>query len=190
MYFKEFELTFIQLIQRRWNLSDLSPILDLCTVLDACFKHLKFPDKTTRTDVLHIFQSNTESLMSNSDCTMADDVVLVSEESQETLHQEDLQDDMPAAKKAKNHKKSALDILLGPENNSEISIADEIEMYLHLFVILLFLNNGKLNKSWYPNIRSKTSQINVMHTSNINSSRGNFSSARITISLLETRKLR
>ena len=94
----------------------MSPILGLCTV---CFKHLKFLDEATRSDVLHILQSNTELLMSNPDCTMADDVVLVSEESQEAPHQEDSQDDMPTAKKAKSHKKSALDILLGPEDNSE-----------------------------------------------------------------------
>ena len=37
------------------------------------------------------------------DCTMADDVVLVSKESQESSHQEDSQDDMPAPKKAKSH---------------------------------------------------------------------------------------
>ena len=64
------------------------------TVLDARFKHLKFLDETTRSDVLHILQSNTELLMSDSDldldCTMADDVMLVSQESQETPHQEDL----------------------------------------------------------------------------------------------------
>ena len=34
---KEFKLTVTQSIQRRWNLSDLSPILGLCTVLDARF---------------------------------------------------------------------------------------------------------------------------------------------------------
>lgn len=134
---KEFKLTVTQSIQRRWNLSDLSPILGLCTILDACFKHLKFLDEATRSDVIHILQSNTELLMSNSDldpdCTMDDDVVLVSEESQEAPHQEDSQDDdMPAAKKAKSHKKSALDILLGPEDNSEGNgtIVDEVEMYL------------------------------------------------------------
>ena len=60
--------------------------------------------------------------MSNSDldpdCTMADDVVLIIQESQDAPHQEDSQDDMPEAKKAKSHKKSALDILLGSEDNS------------------------------------------------------------------------
>ena len=99
----EFKQTVTQLIRRRWNLSDLSPILGLCTVLDARFKHLKFLDEITRSDVLHILQSNTEMLMSDSDldpdCTMADDVVLISQESQKTSHQEDSQgDDMPAAK--------------------------------------------------------------------------------------------
>ena len=102
----------------------LSPILGLCTVLDAHCKHLKLLDET---DVLHILQSNTEMLMSDSDlhpnCTMADDVTLVSQESQETPYQEDSQDDMPAAKKAKSHKKSAKDILLGLEENSEGNVA-------------------------------------------------------------------
>ena len=88
---KEFKLTVTQSIQRRWNLSDLSPILGLCTVLDARFNHLKFLDEATRSDALHILQSNTELLTSNSDvdpdCTMADDVMLVSEESKETPHQ-------------------------------------------------------------------------------------------------------
>ena len=108
---KEFKPTVIQTIQRRWNLRDLSPILGLYTVRDAHFKHLKFLYEATRSDVIHILQSNTELLMSNSDlnpdCTMADDVVLVSEESQESPNQENSQDDMPAAKKAKSHKKSA-----------------------------------------------------------------------------------
>ena len=54
----------------------------------------------------------------DSDCTMADDVVLISEESQKTPHKENSQDDMRIAKKARSHKKSALDILLGPEDNS------------------------------------------------------------------------
>ena len=115
---KEFKQTVSQSIQRRWNLSDLSPILGLYTVLDAHFKHLKFLDETARSDVLHILQSNIEMQMSDSDldpdCIVANDVMLISQESQETSHQEDSQeDDMPAAKKAK----SALDILLGPEEN-------------------------------------------------------------------------
>ena len=84
--------------------------------MDARFKHLKFLDETTRSDILQVLQSNTEMLMSDRDldpdCTMADDVVLISQESQETSHQENSQDDMPTAKKAKSHKKSALDIFI------------------------------------------------------------------------------
>ena len=69
--------------------------------LDARFKHLKFLDEITRSNVLHALQSNTEMLMSDRDldpdCTMADDVVLIRQESQETSHQENSQDDMPTA---------------------------------------------------------------------------------------------
>ena len=89
---KEFKQTVTQSIQRRWNISDLLPILGLCTALDAHFKHLKFLDETTKSDVLHSLQSTAEMLMSDHDldpdCTMADDVTLISQDSQGISHQE------------------------------------------------------------------------------------------------------
>ena len=143
----------------------MSPILGLCTVLDARFKHLKFLDETTRSDVLHSLQSNAEMLMSDRDldpdCTMADDVTLISQDSQDISHQEDSQEDsqdvMPAAKKAKSNKKSALDILLGPEESSEenVNLADEVEMYLQSKSPPRSTNIfewWKMNEPRYPNI--------------------------------------
>ena len=64
---------------------------------------------------------------------------------------------MPAAKKAKSHKQSALDILLGPEENSEgnVSIADEIEMHLQSKPPPRSTNIfewWKVNEPRYPNI--------------------------------------
>jgi len=49
-----------QSIQRRWKLNDLSPVLGLCTILDAWFKHLNFLDKNTKVIIAQILQSNTE----------------------------------------------------------------------------------------------------------------------------------
>ena len=133
---KEFKQTIIQSVYRRWNLSELSPILGLCTVLDARFKHLKFLDPNVRSAVVNVLQTNTEMSMSESDkdpdCTMTDDIAVIS---QDTLSQEDSQDlenDTPVPKKVKKPRKLALDILLGPEDSNEgtLSVADEIEMYL------------------------------------------------------------
>ena len=121
------------------------------------------------------------------DCTMADDVVLISQESQETLHQEDSQgDDMPAAKKAKGHKKSALDILLDPEENSEgnVSIADKVEMYLQSKSppsSTDIFKWWKLNEPRYPNIaRLAKSMLCIPATSIV--AEQIFSSAGITVS--------
>lgn len=187
---KEFKQTVTQSIRRRWNLSDLSPILGLCTVLDARFKHLKFLDETTRSDVLHSLQSNTEMLMSDRDldpdCTMADDVVLTSQDSQDTSYQEDSQDDMPAAKKAKSNKKSALDILLGPEENNEenVNLADEVETYLQSKSPPRSTNIfewWKINEPRYPNIaRLARSMLCIPATST--AAERIFSSAGITVS--------
>ena len=69
-------------------------------VLDACFNHLNFFDPSVRSAVVNVLQTNTEMLMSDidkdPDCTMTDDIVLLS---QDTMSQEDLEDDTPAPKK-------------------------------------------------------------------------------------------
>ena len=96
---------------------------------------------------------------------------------------------MPAAKKAKSHKKSALDILLGPEENSEgnVSIEDEIEMYLQSKSPPRSTNIfewWKLNEPRYPNIaRLAKSMLCIPATST--AAEKIFSSAGITVSKKE-----
>ena len=185
---KEFKQTVTQSIRRRWNLSDLSPILGLCTVLDARFKHLKFLDETTRSDFLHSLQSNAEMLMSDCDldpdCIMADDVMLISQDSQDISHQENSQEDsqdvMPAVKKAKSNKKSALDILLGPEENSEENV-NLAEMYLQSKSPPRSTNIfewWKMNEPRYPNIARLARSMLCIPTA----AERIFSSAGITVS--------
>ena len=88
--------------------------------------------------------------MADSDCTMVDDTqcTLVESSSHSSI-----QEQPPVIKKAK---KSALDILLGPEENTRgRTIKDEVEAYLNEKVCAHNTNVlewWKLNESRFPNI--------------------------------------
>lgn len=107
----------------------------MATVLDAHFKLLKFLPDTQKSDIMYALKSNIERLMDDSDpdCTMVSDIepeCMISDQSpsieSEALSVPSCDGDIPAHKKPK---KSALDILLGPEETSgSFTIDDEIDM--------------------------------------------------------------
>ena len=85
-YFKE---TVVKSIKQRWSLDDISPILGLTTVFDACFTQLKFLSDTQKSDIIYALQWNIERLVDDSDpdCTMVSDTkanCLISDQSPST----------------------------------------------------------------------------------------------------------
>ena len=118
---------------KRWNVEEISPILLISTALDPHFKLIKHLDKQTKAEVTQLVISNTERLVGDIDCTMADSDCTMVDDTQctsvESSSQSFTQEQPPVIKKAK---KSALDILLGPEEDTRgRTIKYEVEAYLH-----------------------------------------------------------
>ena len=193
---KNFKQTVVSSIKRRWSLHDISPILGLTTVLDARFKLLKFLPDTQKSDIVDALKSNVERLLDDSDpdCTMVSDTepdCMISDHSPSTESeapsvptdsQISCDGDIPARKKPK---KSALDILLGPEETSgSFTIDDEIDMYLQLKPparSTKIFEWWKVNEPRFPNVSKLAKSILCIPATSTASERI-FSSAGTTIS--------
>ena len=128
---KEFKTAITESIEKRWSLDDLCPILHLSTILDTRFKQLKFLQDEQKCSIIDALKSNVEIMADDQDCTMADNLectIIEQESSQsemEKTQEVELKDSqaildegsIPEAKKLK--KKTALDVLLGPEESQE-----------------------------------------------------------------------
>ena len=115
----------------------------LSIALDPCFTLLKQLDESLKENIKEVVISNVERVVGDIDCTMADSDITQSSSSQ----------DPPMAKKAKP---SALEILLGPEDNTNgQTIEDEVEAYFHEKVCVHktnILEWWKINEPRFPNL--------------------------------------
>lgn len=148
---QDFKRTVKAAILRRWNTDQLSPLLFLATALDPRFKLIKQLDDSLKKNVTEMVISNVERVVGDVDCTMADlDVTIVDSVSSS---QSSSSQDLPVTKKAKP---SALDILLGPEEDIRgRSIDDEVDAYFHEKVCLRktnILEWWKINEPRFPNL--------------------------------------
>jgi len=111
-------------------LDDLCPILGLSTILDARFKQLKFLQDEQKCSIINVLKSNVEIMADDQDCTMADNLectIIEQEFSQsemEKTQEVELKDsqailDEGGISETKKLKKTALDVLLGPEESQE-----------------------------------------------------------------------
>lgn len=154
---QSFKRTVKAAIMKRWNVEEISSILLISTALDPRFKLIKHLDEQTKAEVTQLVISNTERLVGDIDCTMADSDCTMVDDTQctsvESSSQSFTQEQPPVIKKAK---KSALDILLGPEEDTRgRTIKDEVEAYLHEKVCARKTNVlewWKLNEARFPNI--------------------------------------
>ena len=193
---KFFKETVVRSIKQRWSLHDISPILGLSTILDAHFKPLRFLPETQKSDIMYALKSNVERLVDDSDpdCTMVSDTEtdpMISDLSPSiesealsvpTDSQMSCDGDIPARKKPR---KSALDILLGPEETSEsFTTDDEIDMYLQLKPPGRSTNIfewWKVNEARFPNI-SKLAKCMLCVPATSTAAERVFSAAGTTIS--------
>ena len=155
---KAFKETVVDSIKRRWSLDDISPILGLSTVLDPRFKQLKFLTSAQKSDIMFALETNIERVDDSgrgstrvSDGCDKDDCLIIDQNPCDDS--QSISDaDVPPCKKLK---KSALDILLGPEETSSFTIDDEIDMYLQLKPPARSTNVfewWKVNELRFPNI--------------------------------------
>ena len=103
---KSFKGTVVKSIKQRWSLDDISPILGLTTVLDACFKQLKFLSDTQKSNIMYALQLNIERLV-DPNCTMVSDSeaesnCLINDQSEASVPTDSQDGDIPACKKLKN----------------------------------------------------------------------------------------
>ena len=154
---QSFKRTVKAAIMKRWNVEEISSILLISTALAPRYKIIKHLDEQTKAEVTQLVISNTERLVSDIDCTMADSDCTMVDDTQctsvESSSQSFTQEQPPVIKKAK---KSALDILLGPEEDTRgRTIKDKVEAYLHEKVCARKTNVlewWKLNEARFPNI--------------------------------------
>ena len=189
---KEFKTVVTESIKRRWSLNDLCPILALSAVLDARFKQLKFLGDQKRA-VIDALTSNVTIMAED----QVDDIECNEQESSQ-LEVENVEDpaissttdsqailDEGGIPVAKRSKKSALDVLLGPEECQEMfTIQDELDMYLQVKPPSRKVNIfewWKINEPRYPNIaKLAKSMLCVPATST--AAEQVFSAAGITVS--------
>ena len=69
---QSFKQTVKAAILKRWNVEEISSILLISTALDPRFKLIKYLDEDTKAEVIELVTSNTERLVGDIDCTMAE----------------------------------------------------------------------------------------------------------------------
>ena len=119
--------TVTESIKRRWSLDNPCPILALSAILGARFKQLKFLEEIQKSAIIDALKSNLEIVAEVREDLEHQDCVIVDEIGEEGSSHPQVKDkvstidssETPDAPLAKRCKKSALDILLGPEENEE-----------------------------------------------------------------------